>query len=73
LPPPAQALDQPEVAEPLQSWREDDQEIGSMAGCGRECVGHSGRDHHQISFPGGDHLVTSEDLQFAIQDVEELG
>jgi hypothetical protein len=44
-----------------------------MAGSGSKRVGHIGRDHHKISFPSSYHLLTGEELQFPIQDVEEFG
>ena len=71
--PTAQALDQPEVAEPLQSWGKNNQKIGGMARCGCKSMGHIRRDHHQVSFPGSDHLRTYEQLQLPIQDIEEFG
>src|SRR5262249_19777361 len=69
----AEAFHQPEVPKPLQSRRKDDEEIGGMAGRGAEGMGHMGRNDDQISFPSGDDLFASEDLQFAVDDVEEFG
>jgi hypothetical protein len=66
-------VQRPEVVEPLDAGRDDDQQVGSGAGRGTERVRHHRWHHQEVAGLGGGDLVAGQDLERSVQDEEQFG